>query len=232
MTLEKEGNTAVIRLPRFFNAAAVKGIIQAGHEALKDGGDVLVVDFGGTDMIDSAGIGSLVSIAKDFKARGGKLSLRKLNASIQELFFDSDLDKIFDIQTDNGMQTASVDLFKTYAEIRLDIKSEPVADVYVLNLSGIMNHPIGSQYLKQQFLLALAGHKKILLNFEELTFFDSLSVSVLLSMNKLLKKTGGSLRVCGINYIIDDLFTALNIYQIIPCFKTAAEAQADWTIPS
>ena len=80
------------------------------------------------------------------------------------------------------------------------------------------------------FLLALAGHKKILLDLEELTFFDSLSVSVLLSMNKLLKKTGGSLRVCGINYIIDDLFTALNIYQIIPCFKTAAEAQADWTV--
>ena len=123
MALEKEGNQSIIRLPRFFNSAAVKTVIQTGHEALKEGADVLVVDFNGTDMIDSAGIGSLVSIAKDFKARGGKLTLRNLNASIQELFFDSDLDKIFDIQTDQGIQTASVDLFKTYAEIRLDIKS-------------------------------------------------------------------------------------------------------------
>jgi anti-anti-sigma factor len=232
MAIEKEGSAAVIKLPRFYNSAVVKGTIQAGHEALKEGFDVLIVDFGGTDMIDSAGIGSLVSIAKDYKARGGKLSLRNLNASIQELFFDSDLDKIFDIQTGGSMQAASVDLFKTYAEIRLDIKSESHGDVVLLHLSGVMNHPIGSQYLKQQFLLALADHKKILLDFEELTFFDSLSVSVLLSMNKLLKKTGGSLRVCGINYIIDDLFTALNIYQIVPCFKTAAEARADWAVAS
>jgi anti-sigma B factor antagonist len=232
MSVEMEGSAAVIRLPQFYNGAAVKGIIQLGHEALKAGASSLIVDFTNTNMIDSAGIGSLVALAKDFKATGAKLSLRSLKKEIQELFFDSDLDKIFDIQTEQGLQNASVDIFKNFAEIKLEIKSEIHGDVYVMHLGGVMNHPIGSQFLKQQFLLALAEHKKILIDLEELTFFDSLSVSVVLTMNKLLKKTGGSLRICGVNYIIDDLFTALNIYQIIPCFKTVAEAVADWNTGS
>jgi anti-anti-sigma factor len=230
MSAEMDGSAAVIRLPQFFNGAAVKGVIQAGHEAIRSGATALIVDFANTNMIDSSGIGSLVALAKDFKTKGAKLSLRNLKTEIQELFFDSDLDKIFDIQTDQGFQNASVDLFKSFAEIKLEIKSEIITDIYIMHLTGVMNHPIGSQYLKQQFLLALAEHKKILMDLEDLTFFDSLSVSVVLTMNKLLKKTGGSLRICGVNYIIDDLFTALNIYQIIPCFKTVAEAVADWNM--
>jgi anti-anti-sigma factor len=92
-----------------------------------------------------------------------------------------------------------------------------------------MNHPVGSRYFKQQCLLTMADFKKILVDFENLTFFDSLSVSVILNMNKLLKETGGSMRVCAANYIVNDLFTTLNIGQIIPLYDDIEQAKADWS---
>jgi anti-anti-sigma factor len=91
-----------------------------------------------------------------------------------------------------------------------------------------MNHLQGSRYFKQQFLLAMVQYKRILLDLEELTFFDSLSVSVVLNMNKLIKETGGAMRMCGANYIVSELFTTLNISQIIPLYNVVTDALDDW----
>jgi anti-anti-sigma factor len=91
-----------------------------------------------------------------------------------------------------------------------------------------MSNPQGSKYFKQELLLAMAHNKKILLDFKDLTYFDSLSISVVLNMNRLIKETGGSLRICGSNDIVDELFNTLNIHQLIVFFKDQAEALAQW----
>ena len=101
-------------------------------------------------------------------------------------------------------------------------------DVCIFHMRGVFDHPVGAQYFKQQILLTISDHKKILLDLENITFFESLSVSVVLSMYKLLKETGGSLRFCKANYLVNDLFSSLNIDQIIPGFKTVDDALADW----
>jgi anti-anti-sigma regulatory factor len=52
----------------------------------------------------------------------------------------------------------------------------------------VLSHPAGSEYLKQQLLLSLDGFRKILLDMEDLTFFDSMSLGTVISINNLLRK--------------------------------------------
>jgi anti-anti-sigma factor len=228
MNIEKDGELSLIRLPERFAGPMVREVSMLVRNSLGGQLESLLVDFTETKFIDSSAIGLLVSCAKDFKARGSMFCLRNLNENVKELFSETGLDMIFNIETQRGLDSAKIDIFEESVNIRLDIKKETLSDVCILHLNGVMNHPRGSRFFKQQFLLAMAYNKKIIINLDGLTFFDSLSVSVMLNMNKLLKETGGSLRLCGANYIIDDLFTTLNINQIIPLYEDTNAALAEW----
>jgi anti-sigma B factor antagonist len=228
MVVEQSGGICILKLPQHFAGAAVKDAMVMVRKSLESNVTEFIFDFEITDLVDSSGIGTLVSIAKDLRGKGGSLSLRNLKPDLFQLFKDTGLDKIFTIEDDGAIKKAEIDLFENAIDIRLDIKKEEHGEICIFHLIGLMNYPIGSRYFKQQFLLALAIFKKVLLDVEELTFFDSLSVSTMLNMNKLVKETGGSMRVCGANYIVSDLFSTLNIDAIIPVFNTQEEALADW----
>ncbi len=229
MSVERTGEGSVIHLPARYFPTGLQSILTSIRNEINGGPVRVIVDFKETALIDSSAIGGLVSIAKDARARGVPLVIRNLSGDIAELFLDSGLDKIFNIETEGKVQRAEIDIFEKAVDIRLDIKPEIVDAVCIFHLVGVMNHPQGSRFFKQEFLLAMAQYKKILLDLEELTFFDSLSVSVVLSMNKLIRETGGSVRLCGANYIVNDLFSTLNIGQIIPVYNVVIDALADWT---
>ena len=229
MRSEEQGNCIVIKVAQHFAGPIVKETMAGVLERFKSGKTVaFVFDFHVSELIDSSGIGALVSLAKEFHFGGGQLILRNLNDDLLQLFIDTGLDKIFSIEHRGDVRKAEIDLFENAVDVRLTIKKELVADLCVFIMCGVMNHPIGSSYFKQQFLLSLATHKKFILDMEELTFFDSLSLSAVLAMNNLLKGTGGGLRICGANYIVNDLFTTLNIDSIIPVFNTRGEALSGW----
>lgn len=227
--VEKTPDGILARLPAQFIQEAVQAFLSEMRAIAAGGARRVVVDFGDTDTIDSSAIGALVSIAKEVKAGGASLYIRNLKQDIRQLFAETGLDKIFNIETEGSVKSAEFDLFESSVDIKLDISVEISSDICILHLAGVMNHMQGSAYFKQQFLLAMTKHKKILLDLEELTFFDSLSVSVMLNMNKLLRETGGTMHICGANYIVLDLFNTLNIHRIIPTFNTAADALANWT---
>ena len=228
MVVEYGNSTAVIKLPQRFFYPATNDLIKAAREALDKGINELLIDFTDTELIDSATIGALVFTAKDYKEKGVRITLRKINESIHDLFTDTGFDKIFNIESDEGVQFADGDIFENSVDVRLYIEKEVVGTVCVFHLSGIMNNPLGSRYFKQELLLAMAHNKKIILDFKDLTYFDSLSVSVVINLNKLIKETGGGLRICGSNDIVDDLFNTLNIQDLIPFYKDQDEALAKW----
>jgi anti-anti-sigma factor len=228
MVVEYGKNTAVIKFPKKLLFPATNDFIKAAREALDKGINELFIDFSQTELIDSAVIGALVFTAKDYKAHGVTITLRKINESIHDLFADTGFDKIFNIESKEGVQFAEGDMFENSIDVRLYIEKEIVGPVCVFHLSGIMSNPQGSKYFKQELLLAMAHNKKILLDFKDLTYFDSLSISVVLNMNRLIKETGSSLRICGSNDIVDELFNTLNIHQLIVFFKDQAEALAQW----
>ncbi|MCX7726263.1 MAG: STAS domain-containing protein, partial [Chitinispirillaceae bacterium] len=126
------------------------------------------------------------------------------------------------------VEVGEKEFFREPNDVMLDISKEIVNDVCIFNMSGTMSHPVGSIYFKQTFLLVLADYKKILLDMEELSFIDSMSLSTILSLNRLLTNTGGSMRICRTNSIIKEIFNLLRIETIIPMFSTRQEALAKW----
>ena len=229
MNIYRKGDNSVIHLPEYCNSSFGKKLFNLIKQEKIEKLHSIVFDFADTRTLDSGMIGTLVSIDKEIKKQNGILTLKNLNDEITELFTDTGMDHLFNIESSTGITEAVVDIFKPSADIRLEIETEVINDVCIFHLSGIMNHPMGSRYFKQKILLAMAEHKNILLDFENLNFFDSLSISVVLSLNKLLEETGGQLRFCNTNYIVKDLFTTLNIDHIIPMFDTIDNAMAAWT---
>ena len=224
----KEDSHWVIRLPERFTMVSANELFQyIGLEGYRTYPD-LILDFENTEFIDSTAIGVLVSLSKAYRAHAVQLLLRNLSDHISELFSDTGLEMLFTVITSDHVRKATVDIFDESVDIRLDIDIERRNDVCIFHMTGVMNHPVGSRFFKQQFLLALASSRKILLDFATLTFFDSLSISVVLSMNKLLRETGGTMRFANANYIVADLFTTLNINQIIPVFESVDEALLNW----
>jgi anti-anti-sigma factor len=219
---------AIVRLPEQFLLATSNTFLESIRHEMESGITRIIIDFKDTTLIDSSAIGALVSIAKESTIRSVPLFLRNQHGDISNLFMDTGLDKIFNIESDGDLQNAEVGLFENGIDIRTAISEEVVNDVSIFHMKGVMNHPQGSRYFKQQFLLAMAKYKKMLIDLEELTFFDSLSVSVLLNMNKLIKETGGAMRICGPNYIVLELFNTLNLSKIIPIYGTVTEALDGW----
>ena len=228
MELIKEGTHSVLLLPQRFSGASAKSVKEFVMEAFPPDVSSLIIDFAETEFVDSFGIGTLVLIAKTFKMQSKTLVLRNLSEDINELFCDTDLDKIFSISKDNETLAAEINLFETSVDIKLDIRDEPIGDILVMHLAGLMNFQHGSKYFKQQILLALAQYHKILLDLEELTFLDSMSVSVIIMLNKLIKETGAQMRMYGANYIVADLFETLSISKLFPVFDTQEMALAEW----
>jgi anti-anti-sigma factor len=228
MKIEHGDEGVVVRLPAQFLLTKASTFLASVRGEMESGKTRIIVDFKETVMIDSSAIGALVAIAKESNTHAVTLFLRNIHGEILDLFVDTGLDKIFNIESGDGMQNAEVDIFEQGIDIRLAITEEVVNNVSIFHMNGVMNHPQGSRYFKQQFLLAMAQYKKILLDLEELTFFDSLSVSVVLNMNKLIKETGGAMKICSPNYIVADLFNTLNISQIIPIYTTVTEALDGW----
>jgi anti-anti-sigma factor len=228
MKIEQSDEGVIVRLPAQFLLTMASNFLSSVRSEMESGKTRIFIVFKNTAMIDSSAIGALVAVAKESATRAATLFLRNIHGEIHDLFVDTGLDKIFNIESGGGMQNAEVDIFEQGIDIRLAVTEEVVNDVSIFHMNGVMNHPQGSRYFKQQFLLAMAQYKKILLDLEELTFFDSLSVSVVLNMNKLIKETGGAMKICSPNYIVADLFNTLNISQIIPIYNTVTEALDGW----
>lgn len=218
-----------IKIPQHFTGSvAQKNVSEILQQIQNSETEVFVLDFVNCDLVDSSGIGSLISLAKDCRSDGIRLILKNINNDLYQLFKDTGLNKIFTIEKAGAVKEAQIDLFDMSADIKLIIKKEFIDDICVFVMSGVMNYPLGSGYFKQQFLLSLTNNRKIILDMEKLDFFDSLSISSVLNMNNLLRNTGGSLRICGANYIIKDMFLTLGINEIIPVFDNCQEALKNW----
>ncbi len=225
-------NCLQIKGPQHFTGSVVRETMTSVlNDLQKDQLSSVFFDFAGSDLIDSSGIGVLVTLSKECRLRGVELVIGNLNDDLYQLFCDAGLDRIFTIKKNGGLIKAQVDLFETSVDIKLTVQKEILDDICVFVLSGVLTHPGGSSYLKQQFLLSLAQHRKILLDVEDLTFFDSLSLGTVLNMNNLLKGTGGSMRMCGANYIVSDLFSTLKLELLIPIFPSRPDAIQDWDLP-
>ena len=225
MDIKRNNDRSVICLPVHFGHGVVGEFMRCVKGEMGKVGVSLSVDFKETRMIESAAIGTLVSVAKDCRVNGVSLMLSNIHADIRDLFLQTGLHTIFTIEGNEGIRSAETDMIvENSVDIRLSIEKESAGDVCILHMNGVMNNPDGSNYFKQEFLLTMARYTTIILDFIDVTFFDSLSVSVILNMNRLIRETGGTMRMYGLNEIVGDLFKSLNIHKVIPIFLSKEDA--------
>src|SRR5262245_42724413 len=72
-------------------------LLRKGKDLASDGFVDVIVDFRSCDFIDSAGIGTLISLSKVMKDSGGSLQLRNLSDNIRRVLSLSRLDSFFRI---------------------------------------------------------------------------------------------------------------------------------------
>ena len=72
-------------------------LLQQGKNLALEGFTDVIVDFERVEFIDSAGIGTLISLSRLMKDNGGSLQLRNLGDNIKRVLSMSHLDKFFDI---------------------------------------------------------------------------------------------------------------------------------------
>ena len=70
-------------------------LLQQGKQLASEGFFDVVVDFGNVDFIDSAGIGTLISLSKLMRESGGNLRLRNLGDNIKRVLSMARLDTFF-----------------------------------------------------------------------------------------------------------------------------------------
>ncbi|HJW08183.1 MAG TPA: STAS domain-containing protein [Holophagaceae bacterium] len=100
-------------------------------------------------------------------------------------------------------------------------------DVTILYPEGKITLGDGDQELGEAVRTALNdGSKKILINFEKVSYLDSSGVGELVGCYTSIKGKGGELRICGMNSRIFSLITMTSLHSVFDVKDTEAEALA------
>ena len=91
----KETSEGVINIPEVYGFSTIRQVENTVYEMLEKGCTQIVADFSDTKLLESSGIGSLVTLSRTLKSKNIPFTLRHLCEEIRDLFIDTDLDKMF-----------------------------------------------------------------------------------------------------------------------------------------
>ena len=108
----------------------------------------------------------------------------------------------------------------------MQISSETMDTVTVVRLEGNLDTNTSAE--AQEFLNKTIdeGAAKIAVSFEKVDFVSSAGLRVLLATAKKLGGGGGSLRVCGLNETVAEVFEISGFSTILNVFPSETEALA------
>ena len=106
----------------------------------------------------------------------------------------------------------------------MNISSREEGGVTVVGVEGNLDTNTAPD--AQQHLDGLQddGVQKILVNFADLEYISSAGLRVLLATAKRLGGSGGSLRICGLNETVNEVFEISGFSVILSVFGNEAEA--------
>ena len=96
-TYSREGGATVVRLTDKLSTVENLDRFGVALDALGDLGGDVVLDFDGVDFVSSSVIAKLIRLRKLSQTDGRRVSLRRLNPDLLELFKLTRLDQIFEI---------------------------------------------------------------------------------------------------------------------------------------
>jgi anti-sigma B factor antagonist len=110
----------------------------------------------------------------------------------------------------------------------MDISVRAAGDVNILDFSGNLDTNTSPAAESEINRLIDAGGDMILFNFENLDFISSSGLRVLLATAKKLKASGGTMKVCNINALIQEVFDISGFASILSLASDEEEALASF----
>ncbi len=222
--MQDENNYWTISLPQRMRFEEGKWLYHTVANYIDRGHIYIIADASKLEDIDSQGIGYLVSALKTIKEKGGELILRDLWGQPLDTFNVIGLTPAFVVQRGKEVKSPSESLFSESVEIKLDLSYEVSSrGLGVLHFSGVMNSPQAVRKMKEQILLACRDTKKIVLDFENLTMFDSNALGMIVSLYKMLDESGGDIIISGANDVIVSLLDSANLSDKIACYDSVED---------
>jgi anti-anti-sigma factor len=68
------------------------------------------------------------------------------------------------------------------------------------------------------------GHKALLLNFENVRYFSSAPLGMLIKLRTKVEQAGGRLKLCGLNADLHELFRITNLTQVFEIYDYQQDA--------
>lgn len=96
--MEKNGDKAVLTLKKDLVASTVNDLRTMIQEAIKEGIKNISINMAGISVVDSMGIGLLISIQNSLSQVDGTLEILNISTDIMDLFQSMRLDQHFSIK--------------------------------------------------------------------------------------------------------------------------------------
>ena len=97
---EKQNEVAIVTAAGRLDAAGAPEIEAHGKALVQNGSKKLLIDMAGVEYVSSAGLRSLLVLAKTVKASGGALALCSLTPTVREVMCISGFDNILSLAAD------------------------------------------------------------------------------------------------------------------------------------
>jgi anti-anti-sigma factor len=186
----------------------------------------VIVDASKLVLIDSYAIGHLVQLKKNVEERGGSIRIRGLHGDVLDLFRDTGLAALFEEAP--GAAGAGEKTAERTDDLRMTVVTETVRDIKVFHFSGVIDGLVAVRSFKEKVLATLCETRKVLLDFTELTFFDSDAIAEIVGIYKILRTSGGEMRISNAKNLVDSLLESTSLEAIVPCFHSTREALENW----
>lgn len=97
------------------------------------------------------------------------------------------------------------------------------ADVIILRAKGKLDCHISSALEKKAFEIIEAGHKKLLINLEEVSYINSSGLRMLLSIKKQMKSLPGRFIICSLRSEVLEIIKICGFDHVLEIAKSEEE---------
>jgi len=106
----------------------------------------------------------------------------------------------------------------------MEITFSDAGDIKVVRFDGMIDTVTAADVEAALTQLLSDGANKILLNFEQLSYINSIGLRVILVVAKQLKRSEGQLRICSLNEPVREVFDITGFSSILTVVDTEPEA--------
>ena len=108
------------------------------------------------------------------------------------------------------------------------VKCEYNNDIYVVKLSGDIDH-YSSEKIKREIYLNTSKYvRKMIIDLSNVEFMDSSGIGMILGIYKEIKERQGKIAVTGIKGNMERIFNMSGLYKIISKYNNINDAINDW----